>query len=520
MLKKLVLLILMLLLALPAAAESSMSLVITGEMQFYSGPGTQYLQSAFHNTPPQPGEAAQVLGRVPGADGQDWLFVRFTGHWFSKEQPVQYYLPVSAAPEFADAPLLTFTREPNALAAESVRIYADPEGTNYDGYLNPNDAGVTVLDTQGSMAYIEAVNPYGFLHRGYVSIKDLAAFPGASSLPAAPQGTAVLAQARDIPLTHMPATSYAEALRLADGRLILQYGTIPENAPWGEALAIISPDGQLIRNFVYRTHDGMEESTIEFLLTSPEGFKVCRYVGDALTPVHETHYTPDGVPSRTDVRRHSDGDPRPRMATAGFTVSLGRTSYAEETGGTTIPLRITAAGGSVMQMNVDMCTTLLDAVECGDLLLVSISDESGPRFLVFDENAALVSDTRLPANLLVSTLHTAPMADGRIALLLGDGVELWQCWYLDTAAGLLTPGQSLNIPYNRRVALLAADEEQLLIAISGVDTQLLLTDEQTQQLAATTPGMVIHVESDGSTATLLLMQDSQLRVETWQLHLP
>ena len=81
MLKKLLPILLALLLC-AASAEEPATLVITADMEFYPGPGTHYLQSAFHNTPPQPGETAQVLGRVRGTDGQDWLFVRFTGHWF------------------------------------------------------------------------------------------------------------------------------------------------------------------------------------------------------------------------------------------------------------------------------------------------------------------------------------------------------------------------------------------------------------------------------------------------------
>ena len=88
-LKKLLPILLAVLLCTAAAAESPMTFMITADMEFYSGPGTQYTQTAFHNTPPIPGEEATVLGRVQGADGQDWLFVRFTGHWFSQLHPAQ-----------------------------------------------------------------------------------------------------------------------------------------------------------------------------------------------------------------------------------------------------------------------------------------------------------------------------------------------------------------------------------------------------------------------------------------------
>lgn len=520
MLKKLLPILLALLLCAAAAAEAPLTFTITGDMEFFSGPGTQYLQSAYHNTPPQPGETAQVLGCVRGADGQDWLFVRFTGHWFSQEHPVEYYLPASAVPELSGAPLLTFTQEPNALAVESARVYADPEGTNYDGYLTPTEAGVTVLAVQGNLAYIEAVNPYGFLRRGYISLTDLADVPGAATLAAAPEGTASLTAAHALPLSHRPAGSGLQALTLADGTLVVHYGTIPADAPWGEALAVISPDGQLMANEVYRTHDGAEESTIEFLLTSPEGFKICRYADEDMDPVHEMHYNRDGRAVRTDVRRYSAGDPRPRMSTAGFTVALGRSAYAEEVGNATIPLRVTAASGSSTQLTVDMSATLLHAAEYGERLLVALLDETGARFLLFGSNAAILADIRPSADLFITDLCAIPTADGRIALLLTDGTERWQVWQLDAAAGTLTPGPTVQLPLNRRITLLAADEEQLLIAVSGTQTQLLLITAEEQLLAATVPGTLLHASANGSAASLLLLEDSALRLEHWTLCLP
>ena len=519
MLKKLLPLLLALLLCAAAAAEAPMTLVITPDMEFFAGPGPEYLQSAFHNTPPQPGDTAIVLGRVTGADGQDWLFVRFTGHWFSQAYPVHYYLPVAAAPECADAPLIAFLCEPNTLAAESVRVYADPEGMNYDGYLTPNDAGVTVLAMEGDFAYIEAVNPYGFLRRGYVLTEDLANRPGMTLLPDAPAGTAVLTASHPLPLTHPMANSYAQVLPLADGSLVLQYDSIPAEAPWGEALAVIAPDGRVLANTLYRTHDGMEESTIEFLLPGDSGFKVCRYVSDDLTPIHESHYTADGEAVRTDVRRYSDSMPRPMMGTACFTLSLGRMAYTEESE-TTLPLRVTTAGGASLQLNIGLHDSVPAIAECAGMLIVPVCTEEGTQLLLFGEDAALLCQLTLPEQLFRHGIQAVPTADDRIALLTGDGIENWQGWLLSLEDGTLTPGPAFTTPYNRRVNLLAADGEQLLVAVSGVDTQLLLTGGASQQLAGSTPGTVLHVQSSRTAASILLVQDGALRLETWSLQLP
>ncbi|MBQ2954228.1 MAG: hypothetical protein IJE07_11925 [Clostridia bacterium] len=520
MLKKLLPILLALLVCAAAAAEDLPALVITGDMEFYSGPGTQYTQGAYHNTPPQPGEEATVLGRVTGADGQDWLFVRFTGHWFSQEHPAQYYLPASSAPEYADAPLLTFLAEPNALAAETCRVYADPEGTNYDAWISPNDAGLTVLDVQGDMAYIEAINPYGHPIRGYVSVRDLAQQPGVASLPDAPAGTAALAASRAIPLTHAPANNAVQALSLADGTLVLRYGTIPADAPWGEALAVIAPDGQLQANAIYRTHDGMEETTVEFLLASPEGFRVCRYEGDDRTPIREDHYTPDGAAVRTDVRRYAGSEPRPSMGTAHFTLSLGRADDADHTGIATIPLRVTASDGASIQLNISQNAAIPAIAECAGVLIVPVAAEDGQQLLVFSQDASLLQQIRMPGQLFLYDMQAAPAADGRIALLAQDGAENWQCWLLDVSGGTLTPGPAFTAPGNRRVTLLAADDAQLLVALSGVDTQILLAGAQGQQLAATLPGTVLYGQSDGSSTRLLMAEDGALRLETWAIALP
>ena len=53
-----------------------------------------------------------------------------------------------------------------------------------------------------------------------------------------------------------------------------------------------------------------------------------------------------------------------------------------------------------------------------------------------------------------------------------------------------------------------------------METQLLLVSDASRQLAATTPGMVLHAQTDGNTATLLLLQDGALRLERWDLQLP
>ena len=519
MLKKLLPILLALLLCAAAAAEAPQTFTITGDMEFYSGPGTQYLQSAFHNTPPLPGEQASVLGRVRGADGQDWLFVRFTGHWFSQEYPVQYYLPAACVPECADAPLLSFLSEPNTLAVETSRIYADPEGTNYDGYLTPNEKGVTVLSVQGSIAYVEAINPFGIPRRGYISVRDLLAVPGASALPEAPQGTASLAEQHVIPLRHLPAHSSAQTLMLADGVLVLRYGTIPQNAPWGEALAVIAPDGSLRSNEVYRTHDGMEESTVEFLMGSTEGFRVCLFTGDDLSRVTETHYNPAGEPVRIDVRRYGEGEARPRISTTHYTVSLGRYAFTELRGDETVPLRVMAASGTTVQRNVPAGSDILDAVECNGLLLLPVSTGKGARMFIFD-GVALLAEFPLPDSAFQWELQAVPMADGRIAMLLDDGLERWQVYYIDVPAATLTPGQAFSAPYNRRVALLGADGQQLLIALGGVDTQLLLIDGDARQHAGNIPGALMHASSDGESALLLMLREGEMRLERWTLRLP
>lgn len=515
MLRKTLLLLLTLLLALPAMAEENTTLVLTSSMAFFSGPGPQYTQGAYHNTPPQPGETATVLGRVPGANGQDWLLVRFTGHWFSQALPVQYYLPVSDAPAFSDAPLLTFTREPNALAAEYVNVYADPEGENYDGWLTPDEAGVTVLEIVGSMAYIEAVNPYGYPMRGYISVRDLTVSPGAAALPAAQPGTAVRTLAAAIPLTCAPQNSSIEALSLSDGTTVLRYDTLRDDGTWCVALAVIGPDGQLRANFLHRTHAGAEESTVEFLLAAPEGFRICRCEGDEMTPIRQTIYTSGGELLRTEVRRFADDEPRPGMGTAGFT--LAQDVHAGEG---PLAVCITTATGATARFSLEAAAGVLPPVEAGGLLLLPVTIGAQTELLIFNADAALVSRTVLPQIPTLWAMSAAPIADGQIALLLSVGSEEWQSGSLSPVSGTFTPGPTFTAPSNRSVNLLAAQEGQLLVAVSGVDTQLLLIGGVLPQLAAQIPGTIVHARTDGSAATLLLLQDGQLRLERWELTLP
>lgn len=516
MLKKLLPILLTVLLCAAAAAESPLTFVITPDMAFYSGPGPLYTQSAFHNIPPLPGEEATVLGRVTGADGQDWLFVRFTGHWFSQTRPVQYYIPAASVPACADAPLLTFLREPNTLAVPEARIYADPEGTNYDGYLTPNSAGVTVLSVQGTIAYVEAVNPYGHPVRGYVSVRDLTRQPGVSALPAAPEGTAVLTATRAIPLTYRPASDYAQALSLPDGTLVLRYGTIPADAPWGEAFAVISPDGQLIANTLYRTHDGMEESTVERLLPSPLGFRITLQTGDESGTVREAHYAPDGTLQRTDLRRYSATTPLPCAGTAHFTIALGDPADHD----TTRPLRLTTSAGVTTQRNLPASAALLDVAECSGMLLLPVSTPAGLTLMLFAPDGSLIAETALPDVTFHWELQCAAMPDGRLALLFNTALETWQAWVLDPATGALTGGPAFTVPYNRRVALLSADGGHLLVALSGVDTALhLVTGGGTHQ-AGTTPGTLLHVDRAGAAVTLFLLEEGGLRMERWHVTLP
>lgn len=513
----LVLLLLTTLLTATVLAEAPLTFVITQDMQFFSGPGPEYLQSAFHNTPPTPGEEAVVQGRVPGTDGQNWLLVRFTGHWFNQSMPVWYYLPAGSVPGGADVPALDLMADQNALAAESVRVYADPEGLNYDGFLRPDEAGVTVLAVHGDFVYIEAINPYGIPRRGYIAAADLASPPGVSALETAPAQTAQRLSAADVPLTIAPADSSIEVLALADGTLALRYGAIPENAPWAVTLAVITPDGRTACNFIHGTHDGTEESTVEYLLASPLGFRICRYEGDSQTPIREEHFSLAGEPLRTDVRRYSDGAARPIRGTAGFTVSLGHRTAEEQPVPDTLPLRITAASGAAMQLNVPANTYIPCVRECAEMLLVPVcAGEAGTRLLVFSGEAHLLADVPLPAD--VFDLQ-AVAAEDSLALMTTDGHGLWQTWML--TEGTLIPGTSLTLPANRDVALLAADtSSRRVLAVGGTQTLLLLADGNELLLAGQISGSLIHAASDGETAALLMMDDGQLRLERWSLQLP
>lgn len=513
----LTLLLLTVLLASGAMAEKPLTFVITRDMQFYAGPGPEYLQSAFHNTPPIPGEIAEVKGRVAGTDGQDWLLVCFTGHWFSRQLPVWYYLPASDVPGAEAAPALDLMAEKNALAAESVNVYADPEGLNYDGYLLPDETGVTVLALHGDYVCIEAVNPYGYLRRGYIAASDLADPPGAVALENAPAGTAVCLSAVDIPLMYPPVDSSIETLALADGSVVLRYGCIPENAPWAGTLAVISPDGSLTANRIHRTSDGAEESTVEYLLASPLGFRVCRYAGDDQASIREEHFGLTGELLRTDVRRYSDAEARPIRGTAGFTVSLGHRAFDESPVPDTLPLRITAATGVVMQLNVPANTYIPCVREYAGMLLVPVCADEATRLLVFSPSATLLADVALPA--AIYDLQAVPSGEG-LTLLTSGGTEQWRLWSLETATGVLTEGGVVTIPANREAALLAADGRKTLLAIGGTKTRIILMDGTSQQLAAETPGSLVYAASDGETAMFLLMENGQLRQEKWALQIP
>ncbi|MBR3763123.1 MAG: hypothetical protein IKK57_01055 [Clostridia bacterium] len=517
MLKKLLLLLLALLLC-SAAAEAPVTFVITDEMQFYSAPGREALQSAFHNTPPQPGETAEIIGRVAGTDGEDWLLVCFTGHWFSRSMPVWYYLPASAVPEAADVPVLDLLAEKNALAAEYVTVYADPQGLNHDGYLLPDDAGVTVLALHGDFVYIEAVNPYGYLRRGFIAAADLVSPPGASALEKAADTVAVRTEALSIPLIHAPANGDFEALPLAGGTLVLRYGSVPADAPWAVTLAVIAPDGTLTANLIHRTHDGAEESTVEYLLASPLGFRVCRFTGEEAASVREEHYSLTGEAVRTDVRRYAGGEVRPVRDTAGFSVSFGGGVDAVTQGLQSVPLRITAAGGAAIQMNVSADAYIHGVTECDGMLLLPVCTGGNTRLLLISGEAAVLADIAVPMD--IYDLQAAAAEDGVLALMTTDGLGTWQSWTLDVTSGMLTAGDSMTIPANRQVALLAADAGRLLLAVSGTQTQLLLVEDGRQLLAAETPGSLVHAASDGETAALLLMENGLLRLERWSLQIP
>ena len=510
-------LLLFVLLTSVSLAQEPLTFVITEDMQFYAAPGKEALQSAFHNTPPQPGETAEIIGRVTGEDGQDWLLVCFTGHWFSQSMPVWYYLPATSVPDAADVPVLQLLEEKNALAAESVRIYADPEGLNYDGFLTPDDAGVTVLSLHGDFVYIEAVNPYGYLRRGFISAADLVSPPGASVLEKAEDGIAVRTAEVGIPLTYVPASTDIEALALADGSLVLRYGSVPADAPWAVTLAVIAPDGTLTANRIHRTHDGAEESTVEYLLASPLGFRVCRYEGDSQTPIREEHYSVAGEPLRTDVRRYSDSEARPIRGTASFTVALGHRTADEQPFPDTLPLRITAASGAVMQLNVPAEAYIPCVRECAGMLLVPVCAGEDSRLLVFSGEAHLLADVPLPADIF--DLQAVPAGES-LFLMTTDGLGNWQNWTLNPADGSLTTGSSFVIPANRRVVLLAAEGGRQLLAVGGTQTQLLLMEDGKQLLVAGINGSLVFAASDGETAALLLMENGLLRLEKWSLQLP
>ncbi len=520
MLKKLTVCIavLLMLLSCAAIAEEPMTLVITENMQFYSGPGYQYTQTAYHNNNPIPGETAQVIGR----EG-DWLLVSFTGYWFTGATPIWYYLPLADAPEFADAPTLTFTPQPNALAVESANVYADPEGLTYDLYIKPDAAGLTVLEYEGSMAYVEAINIYGHLLRGFIRTDDLQQAPDRTALTGAPEGTTVLMRRTELPLTHAPSSQYMTVLMLADDTLVCQYDTlIPDGT--AIALATISDSGEMMSNQIIRERDGEEEAVLNFLLPHPDGFSYSYASGDDLSPIHETWFTPEGRKISSATMHIGEGGELETLGTSSFRIATGRTVDAEISGSPIIPLRITplhADGGTLMEIRRDDYVSGM--AECaGHLVLAVGSEHLGEpvtHLLLFNAHAQLISDTVISGP--VNDLGIVPGQASQAFLLAHTRGDQWAGYRVSFQDGAVTQtDRELTIPVNRRCALLAASDDALLIALSGVDTQLLLTDGQTASLAAETAGTLIHAASDGQTATLLLMENGVLRTEVYALRLP
>lgn len=150
----------------------------------------------------------------------------------------------------------------------------------------------------------------------------------------------------------------------------------------------------------------------------------------------------------------------------------------------------------------------------------SDGDEAATRLLIFDENGALTTEGTLPC--YAYGLQLVPLDDGRVCLLAQDAALVWHGYILNPADGAVVPtGFTLPADPNRETALLAADEAQNLVALSGMSTRLLLTRGTETLLTAEIPGSLIYAESDGATARLLLLlQNGQLRLETWRLNLP
>lgn len=211
--KRLLAMLLVLLLALPlACAEEGMTLVIAEDMRFRGGPGMEYGQSVAFNYPPEVGESADVLGRCG-----EWLLVCYQGYWFGDAKPVWAYLHVSDAPEYENVPEMAFDPKSNALGVESSQLYADPEGETANNWIAYDENGLTVLAVYGDMAYVDAVNPYGNLVRGFISVNSLAKDPTAPELQNAPEGAAVLTEKAELNLKYAPAFSAIDVIGLDGG---------------------------------------------------------------------------------------------------------------------------------------------------------------------------------------------------------------------------------------------------------------------------------------------------------------
>ena len=515
MMKRICCLLLVLLCVLPALAEEpGMTVTLTSGMSLRNGPGEEYGQSVFNNYPPRAGESADILGRCG-----EWLLLSYTGYWFGQEKQVWSYLHVSHAPEYANAPEMAFDPKPNALGVESTQAYADPAGLVANNWLGYREEGLTVLAVYGDMAYVEGLNPYGSLNRCFIPVSALATDPTAPAMSPAPEGTAVRIASAEIDLDDAPMSSYMEVIALDGGNLALHYDTERSGGRLSWVTAVISPEGKALNSFVLRTLDGDDEHTVEYMLPTKSGYVVNRVGGDEDNTVRQTIFTYAGKKKDTDTKRYKPGDLWDTQGTVHYRLSEGLTRDAEEAGALTRPVEVRLLHGSdATRFDVGVGDWIHGVLEGDFGLLVPVVGEDATRLLVFDGKAQLVCEGTLPC--FVYELQFVPLADGRLFLLTKPAEGDWQGWLFNPADGAVGAADfTLPADPNRETALLAADGDQLVLAQGGLSTRLLLTDGTDTLLAAEVPGVLVHAESDGETARLLMWQGGKLRLDTWRIGL-
>ncbi len=503
----------------PAQQRDGMSIVLREGMELRNGPGEAYGQSVFHNYPPRAGETAEVLGRCG-----DWLLVSYQGYWITQGVAVWSYLHVSQAPEYADVPEMAFDPRPNTLGVESIQAYADPEGKAANNWIPYREEGLMVLAVYGGMAYVDAINPYGKVNRCFIPVNSLADDPTAPELQPAPEGIVTRTGMAEVGLTYAPAFSSMDVISLDGGNWALMYETERKNGRYGVVTAAMDRAGKVLNSFLLRTKDGDEECTVEFMLPTKSGFVVNRFNGNEDDTSSQTIFTFAGKKKGTDTKHYEPGDLWDTEGTAHYRVLLGSQAEAEAAGRSTIPMQVRLLlGGGAAEMEIgawDFIPCVLEG-DFGLLVPVIPGAEAAEttRLMIFDSTSQLTAQGDIP--ICAYDVQLAPLADGRVFLWACDAADSWHGYILDPeTGGTETSVIALRIPGSRDVALLAADEDQILLAVGGLNTQLLLVDAQQTLLAARTEGMLIHADTDGRTVRLLLLKQGQLRLETFDVNIP